>query len=205
MSSFSRRSLLASLLGLSLSAWASPPAGPAASPAHCQPGAAKPTPRPDPEADKALAKFVSDRVSVSGSVKQVLQLGVADLKRFPPQLIKDLSMTCLSGADMGKTGKLRGALLRDILNKAQLDAPGHNDVKRMVVIATATDGYTVVFSWAEVFNNTVGDGIVVYYEKDGQALGNDEGHIAMVSTSDTRTGPRHVKWLRSLEIRKVPG
>ena len=201
-----RHTLSASLLCLSLAANASPlPSQTKAAPAHCEPAAAKAAPKLSPEAEKALARFVTESLSVSGAVKQTLQLSVADLKRFPAHEVKDLSMTCLSGADMGKTGKLRGALLRDIFNKAQLDAPGHNDVKRMVIIATASDGYTVVFSWAEVFNNAIGDGMVVYYEKDGQPLGNDEGRIAMVSTSDTKTGPRHVKWLKSLEIRKVPG
>lgn len=200
-----RHTLSACLLGLALSANAASLIAHAKSePAHCAPSAAKPAPKLSAEEEKALARFVTESLSVSGSVKQTLQLSVADLKRFPAHEIKDLNMICLSGANMGKTGKLRGALLRDIFNKAQLDAPGHNDVKRMVIIATASDGYTVVFSWAEVFNSAVSDGIVVYYEKDGQALGNDEGRIAMVSTSDTKTGPRHVKWLKSLEIRKVP-
>ena len=31
----------------------------------------------------------------------------------------------------------------------------------------------------------------------------DEGHIAMVSTKDIKTGPRHVKWLQTLEVRLV--
>ena len=37
----------------------------------------------------------------------------------------------------------------------------------------------------------------------GQPLADDEGRIAMVSTKDTRTGPRHVKWLQGIEVRKI--
>ena len=36
-----------------------------------------------------------------------------------------------------------------------------------------------------------------------QPLGDDEGRIAMVSSKDTRTGPRHVKWLQDIEVKKI--
>ena len=31
----------------------------------------------------------------------------------------------------------------------------------------------------------------------------DEGRIALVSLKDTRPGPRHVKWLQSIELRTL--
>ena len=73
----------------------------------------------------------------------------------------------------------------------------------MAVLAIASDGYTVVFSWSEIFNSPVGDGILVFFEKDGVPLGDDEGRIALISAKDIRTGPRHVKWLQSIEVRKI--
>lgn len=153
--------------------------------------------------DAMFAHLVTQVITVNGTVKHPLVLRVDDLRKFPAKTVKDLTMTCLDGSNKGKMSGLKGALLRDILNKAELDAPGHNDVKRMYVVATASDGYKVVFSWAEIFNSRLGDGILVYYEKNHQPLGNDEGRIALVSDRDTKTGPRHVKWLRSLEVKKV--
>ena len=94
-------------------------------------------------------------------------------------------------------------LLRDILEKAVIKAPAHNDVKKMAVVATASDGYKVVFSWSELFNSPLGDGVIVFFEKDGQPLADDEGRIALISGKDIRTGPRHVKWLQSIEVRKI--
>ena len=73
----------------------------------------------------------------------------------------------------------------------------------MAIIATASDGYKVVFSWSEVFNSPLGEGVIVFFEKDGVPLADDEGRIAMVSTKDIRTGPRHVKWLQAIEVRKI--
>jgi hypothetical protein len=56
----------------------------------------------------------------------------------------------------------------------------------------------------ELFNTAVGDGVLFVYERDGKTLSDDEGRIALVSLKDTRPGPRHVKWLASLDVVRVP-
>ena len=53
----------------------------------------------------------------------------------------------------------------------------------------------------ELSNTEIGAGVLVIFERDGQALGDDEGRIALVSARDTNTGPRHVKWLSHIEIK----
>jgi len=58
-----------------------------------------------------------------------------------------------------------------------------------------------VFSWAELYLSPIGDGVLVVYERDGAPLDDNEGRIALVSLKDTRPGPRHVKWLQSVELR----
>lgn len=147
--------------------------------------------------------YVTQSITVSGTVENVLTLSVADLRRFPPQQVGTVPLVCQTGANMGKLESLKGVRLRDILEKAVIKAPEHNDVKKMVIIASASDGYKVVFSWTEVFNSALGDGVIVFFEKDAKPLGDDEGRIAMISTQDTRTGPRHVKWLKGIEVRKI--
>lgn len=149
------------------------------------------------------SKFVTESVTVSGAVEHKLKLSVHDLRKFPPQQIGEVPVVCQSGANLGKLEQLKGVLLRDILEKAVVVTHSHNDVKKMAIIASASDDYKVVFSWSEVFNSPIGEGIVVFFEKNGKALDDDEGRIAMVSTKDIRTGPRHVKWLKAIEVRKI--
>lgn len=149
------------------------------------------------------SRYVTDNIIVSGAIENELKLNVDDLKKFPPQKIGEVPVVCQSGANLGKLENLKGVLLRDILEKAAVVSLSHNDVKKMVVIATAGDGYKVVFSWSEIFNSPIGDGVVVFFEKDGMPLADDEGRIAMVSAKDIRTGPRHVKWLKAIEVRKI--
>lgn len=146
---------------------------------------------------------VTTSVSVTGAVEQTLTLGVEDLRAFPTQKVNEVPLVCQTGANLGKLENFKGVRLRDIIEKAKVVAPGHNDVKKMVVIAAASDGYKVVFSWSEIFNSPVGDGVYVFFEKDGMPLADDEGRIAMISTKDLRTGPRHVKWLKDIEVRKI--
>ena len=147
--------------------------------------------------------MVTTSVSVTGAVEEALTLGVEDLRAFPTQKVTEVPIVCQTGANLGKLENFKGVRLRDIIERAKVVAPGHNDVKKMVVIAGASDGYKVVFSWSEIFNSPVGDGVYVFFEKDGMPLADDEGRIAMISTKDLRTGPRHVKWLNHIEVRKI--
>ena len=149
------------------------------------------------------SRFVTEKISVSGLVQNRLTLTVENLREFPPQQVGELSMVCQSGAKLGNLENITGVLLKNILDKAGIVSRGHNDVKKLAVIATASDDYKVVFSWSEIFNSPVGDEVIVFFERDGKPLGDDEGRIALVSAKDIRAGPRHVKWLKAIEVRKI--
>ena len=42
---------------------------------------------------------------------------------------------------------------------------------------------------------------MIAYERDGAPLSAQEGPLAIHAPGDTRTGPRHVKWLQRIEVR----
>jgi len=155
--------------------------------------AAAAAPKPDPER-------MSHSVTVSGRVEQALDLSVQDLKGFAPRA--EIALPPRPGVN-AKSAILRGVLLKDLLDKAAAIKQDHNDLKKTVVVAEATDGYAVVFSWSEIFNTAVGAGVIVFIERDGKPLDGGEGWIALISAYDTRTGPRHVKWLKAIEVRKT--
>jgi len=149
------------------------------------------------------AQYVSAQLTVSGAVEQPFTVRVEDLKKFPAAQIVELVRPSRAGVPGDKEQKLTGIRLRDLLDRVKVKTSAHNDLKKMVVIAGATDGYKVVFSWQEIYNSPLAEGMLVYFAKDGAPLGADEGQIALVSLKDTNTGPRHVKWLRDLEVKKV--
>ena len=148
---------------------------------------------------------VTTTLTVKGNVERALTLSVEDLKRLPVQRIDDVrSVRDAAGAAATSSETARhyvGCLLRDVLEQAKPLEKKRLDFRKSVVIATASDGYRVVFSWAELYLSPIGGGALVVYERDGAPLADDEGRIALVSLKDTRPGPRHVKWLQSIELR----
>lgn len=146
---------------------------------------------------------MSHGLAVTGVVVHPLALTVADLRALPAASGGKLDVARRNGDQAETIASYRGVRLRDILDRAVLDAPGHNDVKKLAIIATATDGYAAVFSWGELYNSPAGEGVVVCFEKNGKALDDSDGEIALISARDIRTGPRHVKWLKAIEVRKL--
>ena len=71
------------------------------------------------------------------------------------------------------------------------------------MVATGNDGYRALFSWHELFNAPLGEGVIVVLAKDGLPLGDDEGELCLVSARDERPGPRRVRYLKSVDVRRI--
>ena len=149
---------------------------------------------------------VTSSIIVKGSVEHEIALSVDDLKRLPVQRIDDVRTVREASGATATSESARhyvGCLLRDVLEHAKPVEKKRMDFRRSVVIATASDGYRAVFSWAELYLSPIGESVLVVYERDGAPLDDSEGRIALVSLKDTRPGPRHVKWLQSIELRTL--
>ena len=146
------------------------------------------------------ASPVSSTLTVTGNVDQPLSLTVADLKRYPAHEIDYVPGRGEHKAAPGPTRRYTGCLLREVLAAAKPVERNPRELRRSYVVATAGDGYEVVFSWAELFLTPIGDSVYVVYERDGAPVPDDEGRITLIVTSDTRP-VRHVKWLKALALR----
>jgi DMSO/TMAO reductase YedYZ molybdopterin-dependent catalytic subunit len=94
------------------------------------------------------SKYVTTSVIVSGAVENALTLRVEDLRSFGPSQTAELTMLSQSSTSPGRQVRLKGVRLRDILVKAGVLSRNHNDVKKTVVVATASDGYKWCFRGA---------------------------------------------------------
>ena len=148
----------------------------------------------------------TNTLQVRGNVERELTLGISDLKGLAVQGVEDVRQVKMAGMT-DKLGEQRrsytGVLLRDVLVSAKPVEKQRHDLRKSIVVATATDGYLAVFSWAELFLSPIGDGVLVVFERDGVPLAESEGPLALVSLRDTQPGPRHVKWLQKVDIRRV--
>lgn len=145
-------------------------------------------------------KLINHKIDVKGEVEFPLEINVDSLKKMNVVILKDLKIVCQSG-EVKKDDKIsKGVLLKDILEKAKIIQNGHKD-RNFYIVARASDDYKATFSWAEIFNNPTGQNVYVLFEENGKPI--KDGDMILISANDIKTGPRHVKWLKSIEVYKV--
>lgn len=179
-----RRSLLASLVCLCLHpAWSDSADSAAAGP----------------------ATRVTTTLAIEGQVVDPRVLSVEQVAALPSATtLEDIPLVGNDGALHRVLHGYRGVRLIDLVPESSIRAADHNARKRSYLVATASDGYVAVFSWAELYNSAIGGGVWVLFAKEGQPLGDEEGRFALLSSRDTHTGPRHVRWLKSLAVFQLP-
>lgn len=147
--------------------------------------------------------YMSEQLSIEGRVKKKLTLDVASLAKHPKQNAQEIAIQTIERVERHQIARYQGVLLTDLLSEAGINDYHRNELKKTAIIAQAVDGYKVVFSWTELFNSDIGRGVVVVYQKNGQALDQSLGKIALISAQDTATGPRFVKWLDKISVVKI--
>lgn len=151
--------------------------------------------------EKDDLKYVSKEVKVTGDVVNPLTITVDSLKKMDVKELRDFKIVCQSGLTKDNVESTKGVLLKDILEKAKIAQQDHKD-RNFYIVARASDDYKATFSWAELFNNPTGEKVYVLFEQNGKSL-KEKGEMIIVSLMDTKTGPRHVKWLKSIEVIRV--
>ena len=146
-------------------------------------------------------KSVSKEIKVTGDVLTPLTLTVDSLKKMKVVELKDFKIVCQKGLTKDSVESTKGVLLTDILEKAKIAQQEHKD-RNFYIVARASDDYKATFSWAELFNNPTGEKVYVLFEQNGKPL-KEKGEMIVVSLKDTKTGPRHVEWLKSIEVTRV--
>jgi type III secretory pathway component EscV len=145
-------------------------------------------------------KLITHQIEVKGEVEFPLELNADSLQKMKFE-------TMNNAIAIKKNGRLRknniitkGVLLKDILEKAKIKQNGHKD-RDFYIVARASDNYKAIFSWAEIFNNPTGDSTFVLFEENGKPA--KKGDMVLFCKNDIDAGPRHVYWLKSIEVYRV--
>lgn len=146
-------------------------------------------------------KFYSPTFSVSGDVEFPLSYTVDSLKEMKVVTLDSLNTVCQSGVIMNQSKSSRGVLLKDVLNKAEIKQLHHAD-RNFYIVVRASDGYKATFSWAEIFNNPTGENTYIIFEENNKPVAKN-GAMILNCINDIKTGPRHVNWLKSIEVKRV--
>jgi len=100
-----------------------------------------------------------------------------------------------------KTETYQGVSLEYLLQKAGVPQGEQLRGKAMAdyVLATASDGYRVVFSLAELDSGFSDSGVIVADTLNGAPLGPNEGPLKLVAPHDKRPA-RWIRMLKSLSV-----
>lgn len=145
----------------------------------------------------------TDVFSVEGNIRQSYQVTLADITAMPAVSAGDLVVTNHTGVVKNTVHGIKGVLLKNILFKAQPDTDNPKLFSEYYIVCKANDGYTVVFSWNELFNSPTGEHVYVVTEKEGKTMQNMPDRITIVSTTDKKTGRRFLKGLQHIYFRRA--
>ena len=132
-------------------------------------------------------------LSVQGDVSTPLTLS--------PDQLKQLPRTTVSVQDEGRTVKYEGVLVGELLKRAGAPLGGElrGNAVATYVTASASDGYQVVFSLAELDPAFTGSEIIVADTIDGKPLFAYQGSFRIIAPKDTRAA-RSIRMLERLQV-----
>ena len=140
---------------------------------------------------------------VQGAGIESLVLGAPELAALPAATLTQRQVVSSSeGAATERSVTYSGRLVREVLLRAGFGSQSDRGARVALIEAVATDGYRALFSWGELFNTAVGEQVMVIESQDGRPLDPVAGPLALRSLADLRPGPRHVRGLCALVVRR---
>ena len=135
-------------------------------------------------------------LEVSGAVKQPLTLSAADLAKMP--------RSSVTTTNNGMETVYEGVWLHEILKKAGVPQGSELRGKALAsyVLASASDGYQVLFSLGELDPAFIDNQILLADTANGKALFGAQGRFRLVVPKD-KPGARSVRMLTKLEVVQV--
>jgi DMSO/TMAO reductase YedYZ molybdopterin-dependent catalytic subunit len=151
----------------------------------------------------AMLPDTARQVTVKGLVRHSFTCTLNNVAAFHPETRKNLVITGSSGETKKVLRSFTGISLKNILDSAGVIMERPKDRGKYYIAVRAADGYTVLYSWNEIYNNPTGDNVLLVYLENGKPIAED-GPFVMVCANDKVTGPRHVKWVNSIEVGRLP-
>ena len=145
----------------------------------------------------------TESFSIEGKVKKEMTVSLADLSSYRSYSIDSIVIKNHLGERKSTLKKVKGVLLKDILEKVEIDSESPKVLSEYYFVCTASDNYKAVFSWNEIFNNDIGSSVYIITSVEGKPASALDSRIALVSPKDKMTGRRYVKGLQKIIIERA--
>ncbi len=141
-------------------------------------------------------------LQIEGQVKTPLNLSLADLFELPTTKIYAPSLICsMQRKRLAANTLYTGVLLRDLLKLAGIYTSKSIYSLPIYILATSEFNEQCLFSWHELFNTEIGEQVIVAFSKDNCSFCMKSEGVCLIATSDTYVMPRHLRFLRKVEVK----
>jgi hypothetical protein len=141
--------------------------------------------------------------TIMGLVEKPITVAYADLEKEKIVEIGDFKITNHLGEYKKEYKKVKGVLLLDLLKNLNITATSPKLLSEYYFVLKASDGYSAVISWNELFNTEIGNTFFIVVEADGKSQKEATERMLFISTKDFKTGRRHIKGLQSIEVKRI--
>jgi hypothetical protein len=149
------------------------------------------------------AVATTNEFTVSGLVEAPLTVTLADVLKREPVNLGTFKITNHLGEFRKEYQNVKGVPLLELLKPLQIKESNPKLLSEYYLVLRASDGYSVVVSWNELFNTEVGKAFFIVTETNNisQAAGAEK--ILLICTKDFMTGRRHIKGLQTIEVKRI--
>ncbi len=145
----------------------------------------------------------TNQFTISGLVEKPLRVSYSDLEKENAVSIGDFKITNHLGEFKKEYKNVKGILLLDLMKKVTITSPSPKLLSEFYFVLKASDGYSVVISWNELFNTEIGNSFFLIVEADNKSQKDADEKVLLLSTKDFKTGRRHVKGLQNIEVKRI--
>ncbi len=146
---------------------------------------------------------LTSQFTILGLLDKPKVINFDDLRKEKSIEIGDFKVTNHAGEFRKEYKNIKGVPLLSLFKDVIISAESPKALSEYYLIIKASDGYSVVISWNELFNTEVGNSFFIVMEADGKNQTDSAERILLIAIKDFKTGRRHVKGLRSIEIKRI--
>lgn len=144
----------------------------------------------------------TDAFKITGKVKNEKTITLADLKKYKSVSLENVNTSC-TPKQREQAKKVKAVLLKDILDSVHFQNENSRMLNEFYFKFVASDGYTVVYSFNEIYNTETGNNMYIVTERDGKNIREMYNRILLLTTSDIKAGRRNIKGLARIVVCKA--
>ena len=144
----------------------------------------------------------TDSFKITGKVKSEKTITLDDLRNYKSITLQNINTSC-SPKQKEEAKEVKAVLLKDILDSVAFQYETPRMLNEFYFKFVASDGYTIVYSFNEIYNTETGNNMYIVTEKDGKNIRDMENRILLLTTSDIKTGKRNIKGLANIIVRQA--